>query len=67
MGMKIDRHGKAKILTQAEIQLLFSKGLLSERDRALFNICLYCCCQINKACTLKVNDIYNGAGRVRAG
>ena len=25
--MKIDRHGKAKILTQAEIQLLFKDGL----------------------------------------
>ena len=25
--MKIDRHGQAKILTQAEIQLLFSQGL----------------------------------------
>jgi hypothetical protein len=25
--MKIDRHGQAKILTQSEIQLLFSQGL----------------------------------------
>ena len=30
--MKIDRHGKAKILTQSEIQLLFSQGLQSDRD-----------------------------------
>jgi hypothetical protein len=29
------RHGQAKILTQAEIQLLFSQGLESDRDRAL--------------------------------
>jgi integrase/recombinase XerD len=34
--MKIDRHGQAKILTQSEIQLLFSQGLQSDRDRALF-------------------------------
>jgi integrase/recombinase XerD len=30
--MKIDRHGQAKILTQAEIQLLFSQGLQNNRD-----------------------------------
>jgi hypothetical protein len=27
--MKIDRHGRAKILTQAEIQLLFSQGWIT--------------------------------------
>jgi integrase/recombinase XerD len=46
--MKVDRHGKAKILSQAEIQLLFSQGfqtprdseaLLRSADRALFGIC----------------------------
>jgi integrase/recombinase XerD len=34
--MKIDRHGQAKILTQSEIQLLFSQGLQTDRDRDLF-------------------------------
>jgi integrase/recombinase XerD len=63
--MKIDRHGQAKILTQAEIQLLFSQGLQSSRDRALFGICLYCCCRINEACTLSVNDVYDRKGKVR--
>jgi len=62
--MKIDRHGQAKILTQSEIQLLFSQGLLTSRDRALFGICLYCCCRINEACTLNVNDVYS-KGKVR--
>jgi len=62
--MKIDRHGQAKILSQAEIQLLFSHGLQSGRDRALFGICLYCCCRINEACTLSVNDVYS-KGKVR--
>lgn len=62
--MKIDRHGQAKILTQAEIQLLFSQGLQTDRNRALFGICLYCCCRINEACTLSVNDVYS-KGRVR--
>jgi hypothetical protein len=37
-GMKIDRHGRAKILTPIEIQLLFNKGLVISRDRALFGI-----------------------------
>lgn len=62
--MKIDRHGQAKILTVSEIQLLFSQGLQNERSRALFGICLYCCCRINEACTLNVNDVYS-KGRVR--
>jgi integrase/recombinase XerD len=48
--VKNDRHGKAKILTQSEIQLLFSQGFQEERDseallrsadRALFGICLF--------------------------
>ena len=63
-GMKIDRHGQAKILTQFEIQLLFRQGLQTDRDRALFGICLYCCCRINEACTLNVNDVYS-KGKVR--
>jgi integrase/recombinase XerD len=63
--MKVDRHGKAKILSQAEIQLLFSQGLLSNRDRTLFGICLFTACRINEACTLKIRDAYNTAGKVR--
>jgi integrase/recombinase XerD len=64
--MKIDRHGQAKILTQAEIQLLFSQGLENNCSRALFGICLYCCCRINEACTLSVTDVYDRAGKARA-
>ena len=67
--MKIDRHGRAKILTTEEIQLLFSKGFADnpypERDRALFGICLYTACRINEACTLKTKDVYLGKGVVR--
>jgi len=63
--MKIDRHGRAKILTQAEIQLLFSQGLQNDRDRAIFGICLYTACRINEACTLKTADVYERIGRVR--
>lgn len=63
--MKIDRHGKAKILTQAEIQLLFSQGFQEERDRALFGICLFTACRVNEAVTLKLVDVYDTAASVR--
>jgi integrase/recombinase XerD len=63
--LKVDRHGKGKILTQAEIQLLFSQGLQSERDRALFGICLFSGCRINEAVTLRIVDVYDSTGRVR--
>ncbi|MBD1804058.1 site-specific integrase [Microcoleus sp. FACHB-SPT15] len=63
--MKVDRHGKAKILTQQEIQLLFREGFQNSRDRALFGICLFSACRVNEACTLKVRDAYDTAGRVR--
>lgn len=63
--MKIDRHGQAAILTQAEIAQLFNEGLPSPRDRALFGICLYVGCRIREACTLNVKDVYDRHWRVR--
>ena len=63
--MKINRHGKAKILTQWEIQLLFNKSFKSDRDRALFGVCLYTACRINEACTLNTLDVYDKRMRVR--
>lgn len=63
--MKIDRHGRAKILTQTEIQLLFSEGLQTTRDRALFGICLYTACRIAEACSLRRADVYDKSRSVR--
>jgi integrase/recombinase XerD len=63
--LKIDRHGKAKVLTAEEIQLLFSSGLKNDRDRALFGVCLFTGCRIREACTLHVIDAYDTVGRVR--
>lgn len=63
--MKVDRHGKAKILSQQEIQLLFSQGLQNDRDRALFGVCLFSGCRVNEACTLRITDVYDAAGTVR--
>lgn len=64
--MKIDRHGRAKIITQQEIQLLFSQGLTFNRDRALFGICLYTACRIAEACTLRRKDVFDEKRRVRS-
>lgn len=63
--MKIDRHGKAKILTIEEIQLLFNQGTDKDRDRVLFGICLYTGCRINECVTLQKIDVYDPYGRVR--
>jgi integrase/recombinase XerD len=72
--MKVDRHGKAKILSQVEIQLLFSQGfqtprdseaLLRSADRALFGICLFTACRLREACTLYTTDAYEPSGKVR--
>ncbi|MEZ2341491.1 tyrosine-type recombinase/integrase [Microcoleus sp.] len=64
--MKIERHGQAKILTQAEIELLFNEGLQTSRDRTLFGVCLYTACRIAEACSLMVKDIYTNTGTVRS-
>ena len=63
--MKIDRHGKAKILTTEEIQLLFNQGTNKDRDRVLFGICLYTGCRINECVTLQKIDVYDRYGKVR--
>jgi integrase/recombinase XerD len=64
--MKRDRHGKAKILTPSELQLLFTQGLTNLRDRCLFAVMLYTACRINEACTLLSEDIYTVSGHVHS-
>ena len=64
--MKIEGHGQAKILSQEEIELLFNDGLQTDRDRALFGVCLYTACRIAEACSLMVKDIYTNTGTVRS-
>ncbi|KOP27285.1 integrase [Hapalosiphon sp. MRB220] len=63
--MKINRHGRAKILTQQEIQLIFSHGLHNDRDKTLFGVCLFSAARIHEACTLLTEDIYTPKGFVR--
>jgi len=63
--MKIDRHGRAKILTK-QIQRLFAEGTLAPlRDRTLFAVCLYTACRINECVTLQTRDVYDSRSRVR--
>lgn len=63
--MKIDRHGRAKILAQTEIQLLFSEGLQTTRDRCLFASALFTAARVNEVCTLLTKDVYDTRDRVR--
>jgi integrase/recombinase XerD len=65
LAMKINRHGRAKILTQQEIQLVFAQGFDSERDKTLFGVCLFTAARIREACTLLTKDIYTPNGQVR--
>lgn len=63
--VKVERHGKAKILSVEEIQRLFTKGLLTTRDRALCAVLLYTGCRIQEAITLKIADVYDRTGALR--
>ncbi|MEP0878952.1 site-specific integrase [Funiculus sociatus GB2-M2] len=65
MQLKIDRHGKARCLEAAEIQLLFDEGLQTIAHRCLFGICLYTAARINEACTLRRVDVFDKSRRVR--
>ena len=64
--MKINRYGQAAILSHSEIELLFSEGLQSDRDRALFGVCLYTAARIAEACSMLTEDVYTASGRVRS-
>ena len=64
--MKIDRHGKGKLLAQSEIQLLFNEGLVTTRDRCLFAVALFTAARINEVCTLRALDVYDTRGQVRS-
>lgn len=60
--MKINRHEQSKILTPEEIELLFSQGLTTERDRVLFSVYLFSACRIAEACSLITSDVYTLTG-----
>ena len=64
-AVKIDRHGKAKVLSPEEIQRLFTSGLTTERDRTLGAVMLYTACRVSECVTLKIQDIYDSRRQVR--
>jgi integrase/recombinase XerD len=63
MGMKRDRNGQAKILTDSEVSAIFS--LFSERDKAIFAVCLYTGARISEAISLRTGDIAAGVIVIR--
>ncbi|WP_229499453.1 tyrosine-type recombinase/integrase [Nostoc mirabile] len=63
--MKIDRHGKAKVLSPEEIGRLFTSGLTTVRDRTLGAVMLYTACRVSECVTLKIQDIYDSRRQVR--
>lgn len=64
-AVKIDRHGKAKVLSPEEIQRLFTSGLTTVRDRTLGAVMLYTACRVSECVTLKIQDIYDSRRQVR--
>ena len=64
--MKVQRHGQAAILSQQDIERLFTQGLTNARDRALFGMCLYTGCRIAEACSMLWVDAFTQVGKVRS-
>jgi len=58
--MKVSGNGQGKILTSDELRRLFTDGLKSPRDRALFGICLFTGCRVSEALALQTTDIKSG-------
>jgi integrase/recombinase XerD len=58
--MKVAGNGQGKILTPEELRLLFTRGFISPRDRALFGICLFTGCRVSEALALQTTDIKAG-------
>ena len=58
--MKVNGNGQGKVLTQEELKRLFTEGLVTPRDRALFGICLFAGCRVSEALALQTTDIKGG-------
>ena len=58
--MKVNKFGRAAILSPSQITLLFNEGFTKARDRALFGVCLYAAVRINEACTLLGEKLVRG-------
>lgn len=63
--MKVNGNGQGKILSVTELTRLFTEGLRSPRDRALFGICLFTGCRVSEALALQITDIRGGTLTLR--
>ena len=63
--MKVKGNGRAKILTQAELDRLFDRGFVNPRDKLLFAIAYYCACRISEALALTADDLASGVVTLR--
>lgn len=58
-------NGRGMEATASLSLLSYVEGLPTDRDRALFGICLYTTARVNEACSLHTADVYGTDGRVR--
>lgn len=63
--MKVKGNGRAKILTQAELDRLFDRGFVTPRDKLLFALAYYCACRVSEALALTTNDLAGGVVTLR--
>lgn len=63
--MKVKGNGRAKILTQAELDRLFDRGFVTSRDKLLFAIAYYCACRVSEALALTTEDLVGGVVTLR--
>jgi integrase/recombinase XerD len=63
--MKVNGNGQGKVLTQEELRKLFTEGLVSPRERALFGICLFAGCRVSEVLALQTTDIKGGTLTLR--
>ena len=63
--MKTDGNGRAKILTQPELNRLFERGLIAPRDKLLFAVTYYCACRVSEALALTADDVNGGVVTLR--
>lgn len=63
--MKVKGNGRAKVLTQSELDRLFERGFVTPRDKLLFATTYYCACRVSEALALTVQDIAGGTVTLR--
>lgn len=63
--MKVKGNGRAKVLTQAELDRLFDRGFVTLRDKLLFAITYYCACRVSEALVLTTDDLVGGVVTLR--